>query len=74
MRHSVHLKWKSRTLIVLPVIGGVVAAAVGIRVLIAHDFSSSAWEFMGRCGADSLGFFLVAGMGWLQFHETNERS
>jgi hypothetical protein len=53
---------------VLPMIGGFVAVAVGFRMLILTDFSDSGWEFMGRCGADALGFFLVAGICWLKTH------
>jgi hypothetical protein len=37
-------------------------------MLILTNFSNSGWEFMGRCGADSLGFFLVAGICWLKAH------
>jgi len=60
--------WRNRLTFILPVAGGMVAAAVGIRMLILTDFSESGWEFMGRCGADALGFFLVAGICWLKTH------
>ena len=53
---------------VLPLIGGLVAGAVGVRMLILTNFSDSGWEFMGRCGADALGFFVVAGICWLKAH------
>jgi peptidoglycan/LPS O-acetylase OafA/YrhL len=65
--------WKNRLMLILPVILGVVAAVVGVRMLILRDFSDSSWEFMGRCGADALGFFLVAGLGWLQTREEFDR-
>jgi hypothetical protein len=60
--------WKDRLTFILPVTGGLIAAAVGIRMLILTNFSDSGWEFMGRCGADALGFFLVAGICWLKRH------
>jgi hypothetical protein len=60
--------WKDRLTFILPVAGGLIAAAVGIRMLVLTDFSDSGWEFMGRCGADALGFFLVAGICWLKRH------
>lgn len=59
---------RNRLAFILPVTGGLIAAAVGIRMLILTNFSNSGWEFMGRCGADSLGFFLVAGICWLKAH------
>jgi hypothetical protein len=62
------LVWKDRLTFILPVAGGLTAAAVGIRMLILTNFSNSGWEFMGRCGADALGFFLVAGICWLKKH------
>jgi hypothetical protein len=62
------LVWRNRLTFILPITGGVTAAAVGIRMLILTNFSNSGWEFMGRCGADSLGFFLVAGICWLKAH------
>jgi hypothetical protein len=65
--------WKNRLMLILPVILGLVAAVVGIRMLILRDFSDSSWEFMGRCGADALGFFLVAGLGWLQTRDEFDR-
>jgi peptidoglycan/LPS O-acetylase OafA/YrhL len=65
--------WKNRLMLILPVILGVVAAVVGVRMLILRDFSDSSWEFMGRCGADALGFFLVAGLGWLQTRDEFDR-
>jgi hypothetical protein len=67
------LIWKNRLTLILPVVLGVVAAVVGIRMLILRNFSDSSWEFMGRCGADALGFFLVAGLGWLQNREELDR-
>jgi hypothetical protein len=67
------LIWKNRLTLILPVTLGVVAAMVGIRMLILRNFSDSSWEFMGRCGADALGFFLVAGLGWLQNREELDR-
>jgi hypothetical protein len=60
--------WKNRLTFVLPVAGGLIAAAAGIRMLILTNFSNSGWEFMGRYGADALGFFLVAGICWLKAH------
>lgn len=63
---QVWLVWRSWLSFILPLIAGFVAAAVGFRMLILTDFSESGWEFMGRCGADSLGFFLVAGICWLK--------
>jgi len=42
-------------------------------MLILTDFSNSGWEFMGRCGADALGFFLVAGICWLKTHPELDR-
>jgi hypothetical protein len=42
-------------------------------MLILQDFSDSSWEFMGRCGADALGFFLVAGLGWLNTRDEFDR-
>jgi hypothetical protein len=60
--------WKDRLTFILPATGGLIAAAVGIRMLILTNFSESGWEFMGRCGADALGFFLVAGICWLKRH------
>jgi len=65
--------WRNRLTFILPVAGGLVAAAVGIRMLILTDFSNSGWEFMGRCGADALGFFLVAGICWLKAHPELDR-
>jgi hypothetical protein len=62
------LVWKDRLTCILPVFGGLIAAGVGIRMLILTDFSESSWEFMGRCGADALGFLLVAGICWLKTH------
>jgi len=62
------LVWKDRLTFILPVAGGTIAAAVGIRMLVITNFSNSGWEFMGRCGADALGFFLVAGICWLKRH------
>jgi hypothetical protein len=62
------LVWRNRLTFILPITGGLIAAAVGIRMLILTNFSNSGWEFMGRCGADSLGFFLVAGICWLKAH------
>lgn len=62
------LLWRTRLTIILPIAGGLIAAAVGIRMLILTDFSNSGWEFMGRCGADALGFFLVAGICWVKAH------
>lgn len=60
--------WKDRLMLILPIAGGLIAGAVGIRMLILTNFSDSGWEFMGRCGADALGFFLVAGICWLKTH------
>jgi hypothetical protein len=60
--------WKSWLSFILPLTGGLIAAGVGFRMLILTDFSNSGWEFMGRCGADALGFFLVAGICWLKTH------
>jgi len=60
--------WRTRLTVILPVLGGLLATAVGIRMLILTDFSDSGWAFMGRCGADALGFFLVAGICWLKAH------
>jgi len=65
---EVWLVWKNWLSFILPLIGGLVAAAVGVRMLILTNFSDSGWEFMGRCGADALGFFLVAGICWLKKH------
>ena len=42
-------------------------------MLILTDFSNSGWEFMGRSGADALGFFLVAGICWLKTHPELDR-
>jgi len=42
-------------------------------MLVLMDFSNSGWEFMGRCGADALGFFLVAGICWLKTHPELDR-
>ena len=67
------LVWRDRLTFILPVAGGLVAAAVGIRMLVLMDFSNSGWEFMGRCGADALGFFLVAGICWLKTHPELDR-
>lgn len=60
--------WKNWLSFILPTTGGFIAAGVGFRTLILTDFSNSGWEFMGRCGADALGFFLVAGICWLKAH------
>jgi len=60
--------WRSWLSFVLPLTAGCVAAGVGLRMLILTGFSNSGWEFMGRCGADALGFFLVAGICWLKAH------
>lgn len=68
MNKEVWLVWKNWLSFILPLIGGLVAAAVGVRMLILTNFSDSGWEFMGRCGADALGFFLVAGICWLKKH------
>lgn len=68
MNKQTWLGWRNWLSFILPLIGGVVAVAVGFRMLILTDFSDSGWEFMGRCGADALGFFLVAGICWLKAH------
>ncbi len=68
MNKQLWLVWRSWLSFVLPLIGGFIAAGVGFRVLILTDFSNSGWDFMGRCGADALGFFLVAGICWLKTH------
>lgn len=68
MNNQSWLVWRTRLTFILPMAGGLLAAAVGIRMLILTDFSNSGWEFMGRCGADALGFFLVAGICWLRAH------
>ena len=68
MNNQSWLVWGNRLTFILPITGGLIAAAVGIRMLILTNFSNSGWEFMGRCGADSLGFFLVAGICWLKAH------
>ncbi len=62
------LLWRNRLTFILPIAGGLIAATVRIRMLILTDFSNSGWEFMGRCGADALGFFLVAGICWMKAH------
>ena len=64
--------WKNRAALIIPCIGGVLAVLAGLRVLVMRDFSDSAWDFMGRCGADSLGFFLVAIIFWYKAREANE--
>ena len=68
MNNQSWLVWRNRLTFILPITGGLIAAAVGIRMLLLTNFSNSGWEFMGRCGADSLGFFLVAGICWLKAH------
>jgi hypothetical protein len=65
--------WRDRLTFILPMAGGLLAGAVGIRMLILTNFSDSGWEFMGRCGADALGFFLVAGICWLKTHPELDR-
>ena len=67
------LVWRDWLSFVLPMVGGFIAVAVGFRMLILTDFSDSGWEFMGRCGADALGFFLVAGICWLKTHPALSR-
>ena len=68
MNNQSWLVWRNRLTFILPITGGLIAAAVGIRMLILTNCSNSGWEFMGRCGADSLGFFLVAGICWVKAH------
>ena len=68
MNNQSWLVWRNRLTFILPITGGLIAAAVGIRMLILTNFSNSGWGVMGRCGADSLGFFLVAGICWLKAH------
>lgn len=68
MNNQSWLVWRNRLTFILPIAGGALAAAVGIRMLLLTNFSNSGWEFMGRCGADALGFFLVAGICWLKAH------
>ena len=68
MNKQVWRVWRNWLGVILPMVGGFVAVAVGFRMLILTDFSNSGWEFMGRCGADALGFFFVAGICWLKLH------
>lgn len=68
MNKQVWLVWRNWLSLILPLTAGAFAAGLGLRMLILTDFSNSGWEFMGRCGADALGFFLVAGICWLKAH------
>ena len=56
MNKQVWRVWRNWLGVILPMVGGFVAAAVGFRMLILTDFSNSGWEFMDAAAPMRWGF------------------